>query len=77
MRTTSLVTISLPPEILTESERAAKRQHMTRSEFLRAALRRYLEEAKLEEALAIAEKELVLGQAKKLTRGGLAKMMRK
>lgn len=77
MRTTSLVTISLPPEILAESEKMAKKQHMTRSELLRSALRRYLEEANLEEALAIAEKELILGKTKKLTRNGLAKLMKK
>lgn len=77
MRTTSLVTVSLPQEMLTESEKIAKKQHMTRSELLRSALRRYLEEAKLDEALIIAEKELALGQAKKLSRGGLARLMRK
>lgn len=77
MRTSSLVTISLPPKILAESEKMAKKQHMTRSELLRSALRRYLEEANLEEALAIAEKELILGQAKKLATGGLTRLMRR
>ncbi|MBI4049541.1 MAG: ribbon-helix-helix protein, CopG family [Candidatus Doudnabacteria bacterium] len=46
MRTSSLVTISLPPKILKESERAARSQNMTRSELLRTALRRYLESAR-------------------------------
>jgi len=77
MRTTSLVTISLPPEMATESEKIAKKKHMTRSELLRAALRFYLEEADLEEALSIAEKELRSNQAKKLLKGGLAKLMKK
>ncbi len=44
-RTTSLVTISLPPEMVKESERVAMDKNMTRSELLRSALRLYLEEA--------------------------------
>ncbi|MBI2356337.1 MAG: ribbon-helix-helix protein, CopG family [Candidatus Doudnabacteria bacterium] len=44
-RNTSLVTISLPPQMLRESEKIAQKQNMTRSELLRTALRRYLEEA--------------------------------
>lgn len=44
-RSTSLVTISLPPQMLRESEKIAQNQNMTRSELLRTALRRYLEEA--------------------------------
>jgi Arc/MetJ-type ribon-helix-helix transcriptional regulator len=44
MRTSSLVTISLPPEMLTISEKTAQDQNMTRSELMRTALRYYLEE---------------------------------
>ncbi|GEM_PF-2989041 len=45
MRTSSLVTISLPPEMVAESEKIALDKNMTRSELLRTALRKYLEEA--------------------------------
>ena len=77
MRSTSLVTISMPPEMVAESEKVAEKKHMTRSELLRAALRFYLEEASLEEAMYIAEKELASGRAKKLAKGGLVRLMRK
>lgn len=49
MRTTSLVTISLPPAMAAESKRVARQRNMTRSELLRAALRRYLEEISVKE----------------------------
>lgn len=75
MRTTAVVTISLPPTMLKASERAAKRQQMTRSEFLRMAVRRYLEEISLAEAVGVADQELRLGQAKVLPRGGLKALM--
>ncbi len=43
MRNTSLVTISLPPAMVKESDFRAKARQMTRSELMRAALREYLE----------------------------------
>lgn len=43
-RKTSLVTVSLPPQMLKESEKVALDKNMTRSELLRTALRRYLED---------------------------------
>lgn len=76
MRTSSIVTISLPPSLVRESEKAARRQRMTRSELLRMALRHYLEELQLEEALRVAERELAAGKSKTLPRGGLASIMR-
>jgi metal-responsive CopG/Arc/MetJ family transcriptional regulator len=39
------VTISLPPPLLKDVERLAKKQHQTTSELVREALRRYLSEA--------------------------------
>lgn len=77
MRTSSLITISLPPLLATESLKAAKKQHMTRSELWRAALRHYLEELRLEQAIRLAETELATGKARVLPRGGLATLMRK
>jgi metal-responsive CopG/Arc/MetJ family transcriptional regulator len=46
MRKTSLVTISLPPAMVKESTELANTYQMTRSEFLRAAIRNYTEELK-------------------------------
>lgn len=72
-----MVTISLPPEMVTESEKIAKRKHMTRSELLRLALRRYMEEVMAEEAIRIADQELRTGKLKVLPKGGLAAFMKK
>ncbi|MDR7536510.1 MAG: ribbon-helix-helix protein, CopG family [Armatimonadota bacterium] len=44
MRITKTWTISLPPELVREAERAAKAERRTRSELVREALRFYLEE---------------------------------
>jgi metal-responsive CopG/Arc/MetJ family transcriptional regulator len=41
-RSTKLVTISLPPDLLRNAERAAKEEHRTKSELLREALRTYI-----------------------------------
>jgi uncharacterized protein with HEPN domain/predicted transcriptional regulator len=54
-RTTSTLTISLPPEMLEELERVRKQEHRTRSELLREALRMYFSKRILEEAPTTAE----------------------
>ncbi|MEK7161574.1 MAG: ribbon-helix-helix domain-containing protein [Patescibacteria group bacterium] len=77
MRNTSLVTISLPPAMVKESERLAKNKQMTRSEFMRAAIRRFIEELDTDEAIRIVDEELAAGKLKLLPRGGLAKLMSK
>ena len=42
MRSTKVLSLSIPPELLREVERAAKREGRSKSELFRAALRRYL-----------------------------------
>ena len=74
MRTSSLVTISLPPTMVKESEKVARKRHMTRSELLRTALRRYLEETQFEEAVRVYKKEKRSGKLKTL-KGSLADLM--
>ena len=86
MRNTSLVTISLPPAMVKESDYRAKSKQMTRSELIRAALREYLErhdakriaweEQDTLKAIKIAEKEFKAGKAKVLSVGQLAKLMK-
>ena len=44
-RTTVTYTISLPPEMAAELEEIRKKEHRTRSELLREALRRYVSAA--------------------------------
>lgn len=43
LRTTKTWSISLPPKLEKEAEKAAKEEHRTKSELIREALRRYLE----------------------------------
>ena len=44
MRTTKILSLSLPPELLREAERVAKNEGRTKSELFREALRRYIQE---------------------------------
>jgi len=47
MRTSKILSLSLPPELLREAERTAKREGRTKSELFREALRRYLLEERV------------------------------
>lgn len=75
MRTSALITISLPPKMVFEVEKAARTQHMTRSELMRVALRDYLEEQDALRAVATYKKELHAGKLKEL-KGSLVDLMR-
>lgn len=44
MRTTKIVSLSIPRELLRQVERVAKEEGRTKSELFREALRRYVEE---------------------------------
>ena len=44
MRTTRILSLSLPPDLIREAERVAKQEGRTKSELFREALRRYVEE---------------------------------
>ena len=44
MRTSKILSLSLPPELAREAERLAKREGRTKSELFREALRRYIQE---------------------------------
>ncbi len=44
MRTSKVISITLPPAMLAEAERLAKNEHRTMSELIREALRRYQRE---------------------------------
>ena len=75
MRQSLVVTISLPSQLVDESEKWARRKHMTRSEFFRAALRRHLEEQDTLEAVRIYRAEKKAGKLKEL-RGSLVDLMK-
>lgn len=48
MRTSKILPISLPPEMLADVERLAKKERRTKSELVREALRRYIEDREWE-----------------------------
>lgn len=45
-RTTKILSLSLPPELLKQANRMAKQEGRTKSELFREALRRYIQEKK-------------------------------
>jgi len=48
MRTSKILPISLPPEMLDNVNQLAKKEHRTKSELVREALRRYIEDKEWE-----------------------------
>ena len=48
MRTSKILPISLPPEMLDNVSQLAKKEHRTKSELVREALRRYIEDKEWE-----------------------------
>ncbi len=44
MRTTRILSLSLPPDLVRKAERVAKQEGRTKSELFREALRHYIEE---------------------------------
>ena len=61
MRTTKILSLSLPPELLREAERVAKKEGRTKSELFREALRRYVQERRWADL-----RQYGAGQARKL-----------
>jgi len=55
MRTTKLISVSLMPDFLEEIERIAKAENRTKSELVREALRRYIEDRKWEQLIRYAQ----------------------
>jgi len=49
MRTTKILSLSLPPELLQQAEDMAKKEGRTKSELFREALRRYIQEVEWRE----------------------------
>ena len=75
MRTTSIITTSVPPQMVEEVDRWAKKGKMTRSELIRAALRRYFEELDFAEAERVYRKEKKEGKLKVLKPGELRSLI--
>ena len=49
MRTSKVTSLSLPPKLLRQAERLARREGRTKSELLREALRRYVADSRWKE----------------------------
>jgi metal-responsive CopG/Arc/MetJ family transcriptional regulator len=80
-RASATFSVSLPPEMVDEVERARKREHRTRSEFVREALRQYMRNSaelrsvrqhmvELAEEAATIEEVKAIGEAKRDFRTG-------
>ncbi|MDI6591956.1 MAG: ribbon-helix-helix domain-containing protein [Patescibacteria group bacterium] len=54
-RTTNTITLSLPPKLTKKIEKLMKEEQRTRSELLREALRRYIEEKEWQKILRYGE----------------------
>jgi len=54
-RNMKTVTVSLPPQLVAELDRMREREHRTRSEILREALRRYITVAERDRVIPIEE----------------------
>ena len=74
MRTSNVISISLPPTLVLETKRLAKKQHMTYSELLRTALREYVETPAATKAIGVYKTELAGKKLKKL-KGSLSSLM--
>lgn len=74
MRTSTIITVSLPPAMAAMTKKTARKRHMTQSEFFRTALRVYLEEEKAAKAISIFERERRAGNLKEL-KGSLADLV--
>ncbi len=57
-RTTKTITFSLPPEMADRVDEAMKRQGQSRSEFLREAVLRYIEECEWRDLLRYGEQRV-------------------
>jgi len=75
MRQTKVFTSSLPSQMVKEVDLWAKKESMTRSELVRAALRLYFEELDFAEAVRVAKKERRDGKLKELKPGGLRELI--
>lgn len=57
MRTTKLISFSIMPDFLKQVEKAAKEENRTKSELIREALRRYLEDREWENLTRYARRK--------------------
>jgi len=55
MRTTKIISVSLMPDFLEEIEKIAKAENRTKSELVREALRRYIEDRQWEQLIRYAQ----------------------
>lgn len=66
MRSSVVITFSLPPVMAKQAQKLAKKQFMTLSELIRTALRNYLKELEAGEIVGNYKKEKQEGKLKEL-----------
>ena len=66
MRTSNVITMSLPTKLLAASDRLAKKNSMTRSELIRMGLRKIIEELEVGEVVREYEQDKRSGKLKEL-----------
>lgn len=57
MRTTKIMSLSIPPDMLRETERVAKKEGRTKSGLIREALRRYLQSDEVRELARYGQRQ--------------------
>ncbi len=58
-RTTSVISISIPPNIEEKIDELVKKEGLTRSELIREALRRYIEDKELEKLVKYGRRKAI------------------
>ena len=76
MRTRKLITISLPPPLLSKAEEVAREENRTKSELLREALRLYVETRDVRKAAARRQAWAVVDRVQGRTRGTKSREIR-
>lgn len=61
MRKSAVIAVSLHPSMMELIDEYTEKQHMTRSEFFRSALRSYLEKLEITEDVALYQQERAKG----------------
>lgn len=77
MRSTALLTVSIPQTLARQVERVAKEESRTKSELLREALRLYLDTREARRALARQQLAVLIGRIQERNKSAKPEMIRR
>jgi CopG family transcriptional regulator/antitoxin EndoAI len=77
MRTRKLITISLPPPLLSKAEEVAREENRTKSELLREALRLYMDTRDARKAAARRQVFALIDRVQQRTKGVQQRQIRR